>query len=123
MRNKPQDNGFLQLKRTLYCSLRGVMVAWQEEGSFRKMVLLLLFLLPVAFCLPVTGWERVLLILPLFIGLQVELINTAIENVVDLATTDFHPLAKKAKDMGSAAQFVNLIMLVVIWGILLTKWV
>jgi len=119
MRNKPQDHGVIQLRRTLYCSLFGLLATWQEESSFRKMVLLLILLVPVIFLLPLTVLERVILIIPLGIGLQVELLNSAIENAVDLTTQEIHPLAKKAKDMGSAAQFVNLVMLVVIWLVVL----
>lgn len=115
MRNKPNDHGVIQLKRTIYCSLCGLLASWQEESSFRKIVLLMILLMPATFLLPLTTLERVLLMLPLGIGLQVELLNSAIENVVDLATQEIHPLAKKAKDMGSAAQLINIIMLIGIW--------
>ncbi|HBS60227.1 MAG TPA: diacylglycerol kinase [Firmicutes bacterium] len=119
MRNKPNDHGVMQLRRAFNCSYHGLLGCWREESSFRKIVLLLVSLVPVAFLIPLTILERVLLILPLGIGLQVELLNSAIENVVDLNTQEIHPLAKKAKDMGSAAQFVNLVMLAVVWLLLL----
>jgi diacylglycerol kinase (ATP) len=94
--------------------------SWQEESSFRKMVLLFVLLIPASFLLPsLTVLERMLLILPLGIGLIVELLNSAIENVVDLVTQEIHPLARKAKDMGSAAQLINIIMLVTVWVLVL----
>lgn len=115
LRIKPNDQGVIQLRRAFYCSLYGLWASWREECAFRKMVFLLMISIPVSFLIPLITLERILLILPLGIGLQIELINSAIENVVDLATQEIHPLAKKAKDMASAAQFVNLIMLVAIW--------
>lgn len=116
MRNKPDDH---RLWRALVYSYDGLRATWREESAFRKMVLLLVLLAPVAFIIPLSILERILLILPLGIGLQIELLNSAIENVVDLASREIHPLAKKAKDMGSAAQLVNLILLAVIWLLVL----
>lgn len=116
MRNKPGDH---RLWRALIYSYDGLRASWREEKAFRKLVLLLVLLAPLAFVLPLTMPERILLILPLGIGLQIELLNSAIENVVDLATREIHPLAKKAKDMGSAAQLVNLVLLAVIWLLVL----
>ncbi len=120
MRNKPNDHGVVQLRRTIYCSLCGLLASWQEESSFRKMVMLFVLLIPASFLIPsLTVLERMLLILPLGIGLIVELLNSAIENVVDLVTQEIHPLARKAKDMGSAAQLINIIMLVAVWVLVL----
>jgi len=68
-------------------------------------------------CLIGRSWtETVLLILPLVLGVIVELLNTAVENVVDRISLDLHPLSKKAKDMGSAAQFTAQLFLVFVWG-------
>ncbi len=120
MRNKPNDHGVVQLRRTLYCSLCGLLASWREESSFRKMVMLFVLLIPASFLVPsLTVLERMLLILPLGIGLIVELLNSAIENVVDLVTQEIHPLARKAKDMGSAAQLINIIMLAAVWLLVL----
>ncbi|HBS58946.1 MAG TPA: diacylglycerol kinase [Firmicutes bacterium] len=116
MQNKPNDH---RLWRALIYSFDGLRASWREESAFRKMVLLLVLLAPVAFVIPLTTLERILLIVPLGMGLQIELLNSAIENAVDLATQDIHPLAKKAKDMGSAAQLINLILLAVIWLLVL----
>lgn len=116
MRNKPNDH---RLSRAFTYSYDGLRASWREESAFRKLVLLLVVLAPVACLMTVTTLERVLLVLPLGIGLEIELLNSAIENVVDLATQEWHPLAKKAKDMGSAAQFVNLLLLAVIWLLVL----
>lgn len=119
IRNRSSGISGIRLKRALYCSLSGLSAAWREERSFREIIILALILTPIAFLLPLTVIERIILILPLGIGLQIELLNSAIENTVDLATQEMHPLAKKAKDMGSAAQFINLILLAVIWFLIL----
>ena len=72
-----------------------------------------------AFVLPLSSVERALWILPIGVSWITELLNSAIENVVDLASPDLHPLAKKAKDMGSAAQFVALTLMLLVWAMIL----
>lgn len=83
------------------------------------MIILALTLILIAFALPLSGVERILLIFPLGLSIIVELLNSAIENVVDLTSPEIHPLAKKAKDMGSAAQLVALCLIVLTWAIVL----
>ena len=72
--------------------------------------------LPLACWLGQTWGDRVLLALVLVVALLVELLNSAIENVVDRISPELHPLSKKAKDMGSAAQFTAQICILVVWG-------
>lgn len=96
-------------------SLAGWRAAWQDEEAFRQIVLLAGLGLPLA-CWLGQGWaEKVLLALPLVICILVELLNSALENVVDRISLERHPLAKKAKDMGSAAQFTAQIFLACVW--------
>lgn len=96
-------------------SLDGVKVAWTEEAAFRQVVVLGGVGLFLAFFLPMQPLQRALWVLPIGISWITELINSSIENIVDMASPEFHPLAKKAKDMGSAAQMFALILLGMIW--------
>lgn len=96
-------------------SCAGYKAAFKDEAAFKQVLVLAIVLIIVACVLPLTALERAILIIPLFISLMVELLNSAVENVVDLISPDFHPLAKKAKDMGSAAQLTALILIIVVW--------
>ena len=100
-------------------SMAGLQATWADELAFRQVVFLGIAGLIGAFLLPLNALERALWILPIGISWVTELLNSAIENVVDLASPDLHPLAKKAKDMGSAAQFVALSLIFIIWGTIL----
>ena len=103
--------GLVRLLNATRYSLAGYKAAWQDEEAFRQICLLAVIGLPLA-CWP----ESVLLAVPLVLCLLVELLNSAIENVVDRISLEWHPLAKKAKDMGSAAQFTAQIFLAAVWG-------
>lgn len=96
-------------------SLAGLQAAWQGEAAFRQLVLLNAILLPLACLLEVTSVERLLLILVPMLALVVELLNSAIEATVDRISLDLHPLSKRAKDMGSAAQLITLALIVLTW--------
>ena len=74
-----------------------------------------LLLIPAAFFVTAVPVERALLILPVLMSLALELVNSAIEAVVDRVSLDIHPLSKRAKDMGSAAQLVGLCAIAIIW--------
>lgn len=103
-------------------SLAGFKSAFRYEAAFRQIVLLNIVLLPINLWLNLSKLEHILLIIVGMLALIVELFNSAIEAVVDRISFERHPLAKNAKDMGSAAQFVALSMIAVAWaGILLFK--
>ncbi|BCD69917.1 Diacylglycerol kinase DgkA [Helicobacter suis] len=93
----------------------GLKAAFGEEPAFRQVVFLCGISLLGAFFCAHSFIQFVLLILPGVLSVIVELLNSAIENAVDFTGTQKHPLAKKAKDMGSAAQFVCLLFLVGVW--------
>jgi diacylglycerol kinase (ATP) len=82
-------------------------------------VVLALLLLPLAACLPVSGGERALLAGSVLLVLIVELLNSAIEATVDRVSLDRHPLARRAKDIGSAAVLLALLNAVLVWGCIL----
>ena len=101
-------------------SLAGFAAAFKGEAAFRQLVLINVILIPLSFFCDVTRGERALLIAVCLLALIVELLNSAIEAVVDRVSLEHHPLSKNAKDMGSAAQFVALTIITVTWaGILL----
>ncbi|MDR7023504.1 MAG: diacylglycerol kinase [Pseudomonas sp.] len=130
MSNKPYNDELdaLSLKgrsgftRILYAtgySLAGLRAAFQGEAAFRQLVLLNAVLMPLACVVDVTRSERVLLMLVPMLALVVELLNSAIEATVDRISLTIHPLSKQAKDMGSAAQLIALIMITLTWGFIL----
>ena len=93
--------------------------AWRLEAAFRQEVLLLCVLLPVALLLPVSAVERVLLAGSLLLVLIVELLNSAIEAVVDRISLDRHELSGRAKDLGSAAVLFSLLLVLLTWSVIL----
>ena len=110
------------LKRILNAasySLDGLRAAFFGEAAFRQLVLLNVLLIPTAFWLPVSRVERAILIAVCLLGLIVELLNSAIEAVVDRVSLDHHHLSKRAKDIGSAAVFVALVNAAAVWGLVL----
>jgi diacylglycerol kinase (ATP) len=100
-------------------SLRGLKFAWREEEAFRQEVAITLPLVMFAILLPVTAAERLLLIFPLGLLLIVELMNTAIEATVDRISMDRHPLSGKAKDLGSAAVGLCIVLAMIHWVVIL----
>ncbi|WP_416772103.1 diacylglycerol kinase [Pseudomonas sp. RHF3.3-3] len=110
------------LKRILNASgysMDGLRAAFTGEAAFRQLVLLNVILIPVAFFLNVSRVERALLIAVCLLALIVELLNSAVEAAIDRISLDRHPLSKNAKDMGSAAQFVALSMIALVWAVIL----
>lgn len=100
-------------------SFAGLRWAWRKEAAFRQEVLLVLLFVPVGLILGETGVQRALLVGSLLLVLIVELINSAIEAVVDRVSGERHELAGAAKDLGSAAVLVALVNMVVVWGLVL----
>lgn len=100
-------------------SQAGLLAAFKGEAAFRQLVLLNLLLIPIALMLDVSKVERALMIAVCLLALIVELLNSAIEATVDRISLSLHPLSKQAKDMGSAAQFVVLSMIAVVWAVIL----
>ena len=110
---------FSRIVRATRHSLAGLRSAIRGEAAFRQELILALILVPVAVWLGDNGIERALLIASLLIVLIVELVNSAIETVVDRIGTEFHDLSGRAKDLGSAAVFISLIAVPVVWGLVL----
>ena len=96
-----------------------MLAAYRGEAAFRQLLLLNLVLIPVACLVAVTRAERALLIIVPLISLIVELFNSAIEAAIDRVSLAIHPLSKQAKDMGSAAQMLALLLIALTWGLIL----
>jgi diacylglycerol kinase (ATP) len=100
-------------------SWQGLRAAWLHESSFRLEVYLLVVLAPLALWLGQTPVERALMIGSMLLVLSMELANSAIEAVIERYGAEFHELAGRAKDMGSAAVFVLMMNVQLCWGLVL----
>jgi diacylglycerol kinase (ATP) len=116
--SKTGTTGFKRVWNALFFSLRGISAAWRNESAFRQESVLAILLTPVAFWLGQSITDHALLLGSLLIVLIVELLNSAIEAVVDRVGTDHHTLSGQAKDMGSAAVFFSLLLVALIWGLI-----
>lgn len=96
-------------------SVNGFRIAWKHEAAFREELLLCLVLVPVALWLDVSVLERIALVGSLGLLLVVELLNTAIENAIDRIGPEHHKLSGRAKDLGSSAVFVMLMLAGFVW--------
>ena len=101
-------------------SLQGFRYAWREEAAFRQEFCLAVAVVPAGLYLGRSGIERVLLVWPMLQILLVELLNSAVEAVVDRSGMERHPLAGMAKDMGSAAVLLSFGMLGTVWLLILS---
>lgn len=110
------------LKRILLAarySWQGLTTCYRKEAAFRQELWLTLLLAPIGFWLGENGIERALLIGSLVLVLIVELLNTGIENIVDRVGLEPHKLSGRAKDMGSAAVLMTLMLAGLVWGLVL----
>lgn len=103
----------------LLYSLDGLSAAFRHEHAFRQEVLLALILIPIAVHTPATGAGKALMVASVLLVLIVELLNSGIEAVTDRISLEDHVLAKRAKDMGSAAVMIALINVPVVWLLVL----
>lgn len=111
--------GVGRLRNAVRYSVQGFKAAIREEAAFRQELLLILILLPVAFWIGQTPLQIVLLEVSLVCVLVVELLNSAIEAVADAISLETNPLLGRAKDLGSAAVMLSLMLAAGIWGFLL----
>ena len=115
---KPGATGLTRILNAFGYSMKGMRAAIQHESAFRQEAALFVILLPAALWLG-QGWlQYILLIGSLLLVLIVELLNSSIEAVVDRISDEHHELAGRAKDMGSAAVFISLANVVLIWALI-----
>ncbi len=111
--------GLKRIWNALFYSLDGLAAAIKHEDAFRQEVLLALILVPVAVYLPVSGVGKGLMIVSVLLVLIVELLNSGIEAVTDRVSLEDHALAKRAKDLGSAAVMLSLVNVAAVWPLVL----
>ena len=111
--------GIVRLWHAFLNSCAGLSGAFRNESAFRQEVLLAAILIPVACVVDVPRIERAMLIGTVLLLMIVELLNAGIETTIDRVSFDLHPLSKRAKDMGSAAVLLALVVLVVVWALVL----
>lgn len=115
MRNQPKYNFF---KNTSY-ALKGLRDIISHESSFRIEMLIVVILISILYILDLTLVEKLLMFMSLMLLLIAEALNSAIERTVDLVTLEYHEMAGRAKDAGSAVVFLSISMCVVIWAFIL----
>jgi diacylglycerol kinase (ATP) len=111
--------GLRRVWNAFFYSMAGFTAAFKYEDAFRQEVILAAILIPLAFFLPASNIGRALMIASMLLVLIVELLNSALEATVDRVSIENHPLAKRAKDIGSAAVFVALLNAAIVWGLVL----
>ena len=107
--------GLLRIANAFRYSADGLAAAWHHEDAFRQEMVLAVVLVPTALMLPVTLIERIVLISVVILVLIVEILNTAVEAAIDRQSFEINPLAKRAKDLGSAAVMLSLILAGGVW--------
>lgn len=115
--HRPRGPG--RLIKAFGWSMQGMRAAWLHESSFRLEVVLAALLIPLGLWLGGSGVERALLVSSVLAVLSVELLNSAIEAVIERYGPEHHELAGRAKDMGSAAVFVTLVAAASVWLLVL----
>ena len=117
-----KNKGLRRLLLAAGYSIKGLRSAWCQEAAFRQELILTLVLIPIALWLDFSVMERLLLIAVLILVLVVELLNSAIEAAIDRIGPEFHELSGQAKDLGSGAVLLSLILTAVVWLSLLWSY-
>jgi diacylglycerol kinase (ATP) len=111
--------GLQRIWNAFFYSLEGLAAAFRHEDAFRQEVFLAALLVPAAFFMPASGIGKAMMIASVLLVLVVELLNSSVEAVVDRISLEDHNLAKRAKDIGSAAVFISLVNVPVVWLLVL----
>ena len=112
-----QSNGLKRIYNAFFYSMAGLASAWKNEAAFRQEVCLAIILIPTAFWLGQNTLQISLLVFSVFVVLITELLNSGVEAAIDRISDEKHELSKRAKDIGSAAVFISLTALVVVWAL------
>jgi diacylglycerol kinase (ATP) len=112
-------SGFRRIFSAFFYSIDGFKSAWKQEHAFRQELVLVVVGAIVALALPVSAFEKLMMIAVLLLVLVVELLNSAIEAVVDRVSLERHSLSKNAKDFGSAAVFLTVFIAFSTWAVVL----
>ncbi len=112
-------SGLKRIFSAFFYSIDGFKSAWRNEHAFRQELILVLLGVVIALCLSVSAFEKLMMIAVLLLILVVELINSAIEAVVDRVSLERHSLSKNAKDFGSAAVLLTFVIAIATWAVIL----
>ncbi|MCP4628203.1 MAG: diacylglycerol kinase [bacterium] len=115
---KGKESVLRHIGKAFIWSAAGIKVAWQKELAFRVEAIIIIILIPLGIWLGKTAAEQALLIASCMLVLIVELVNSAVEAVVDRIGTDHHELSGRAKDMGSAAAFFAMLAAGIVWALI-----
>lgn len=115
---KPGATGITRIIHATRYSMKGLSSAWLHEAAFRQELLLIILLMPLAFLVGDGLTQILLLMIISWLVVIVEILNSAVEAVVDRIGSEHHELSGRAKDMGSAAVFIALALNVLVWGAL-----
>lgn len=110
-----QSTGLTRVYKAAGYSVKGLVAAWRNEAAFRQESVAAILAIILAFWLDVDAIARILLIASVVLVIIIEVINSAIEAVVDRIGSEFHELSGRAKDMGSAAVFLAIMLALFIW--------
>ncbi|PLR31120.1 diacylglycerol kinase [Chimaeribacter californicus] len=114
-----QTTGLIRIYKAAGYSVKGVIAAWKNEAAFRQEAIVVIPAMLLAFWLDVSTVERILMVCSLGLILIVEIINSAIEAIVDRIGPELHPLSGRAKDLGSAAVALAIILTLFVWAMVL----
>ena len=112
---KANKTGFARILAAFFYSADGIGSTFKNEAAFRQELLLFIVLLPILYYLPIPLVSKCLLFAANTLVLIVELLNSAVESIVDLVSPDYNIYAKRAKDMGSAAVLFSLLLAAILW--------
>jgi len=115
------EKGLKRFTNAILFSVAGFRATWKHEEAFRQEVVAFIVAVPLAFWLTNDNVERVLLIASVVLVMIVELLNSAVEAVVDRVGTEFHELAGRAKDIGSSAVMLSIMLAIATWLLILVK--
>jgi len=115
---RTRNGGIIRIWDALRFSLQGLASTWRHEKAFRQEAWIIIPLLPFSFWIGTTATQRALLIISALLIFIVELLNSAIETLVNRVGTEMHELSGRSKDMGSAAVMISLISAGAVWGII-----
>lgn len=112
------NTGFKRLVNAFIYSVAGFKAAWKNEEAFRQEIMAGIVAVPAGLLLGTTGTQRAVLILSYLIIPLVELLNAAVETIVDRVGMEKHELSGRAKDLGSASVFFSICIAVIVWGLI-----
>ncbi|QCR37429.1 diacylglycerol kinase [Nissabacter sp. SGAir0207] len=114
-----QTTGLVRIYKAAGYSVKGLLAAWKNEAAFRQEAMLAIPAIILAFWLDVTTVERILMVGAIVLVMIIEIINSAIEAIVDRIGPELHPLSGRAKDLGSAAVALAIILTLFVWAMVL----